>query len=139
MPVNVAWKWKADAYLQEPGLSISQFAPREACSVLLQRFTTLSDGRCLFLLSSSIHHAVGEHTPDTTPGVYARRTEVISMTTALQEPLTDVAEEGEEASTPSPYLRRVLEDVERDMVLGQESPKHPTPATTRAPRPFAYD
>jgi hypothetical protein len=42
-------------------------------------------------------------------------------------------------STPASALARLLEEAERATVLRPEPPQHPTPATRRAPRPFAYD
>lgn len=60
------------------------------------------------------------------------------MTTALQEVRTDAVEGGETA-TLSPYLRQMLDEVERATAPRQEPPQRPMPATRRTPRPFAFD
>lgn len=60
------------------------------------------------------------------------------MTTALQE--TPVATAAwSDASAASPYVQRVMEEVERDVTPRQETPQSLAPATRRTVRLFAFD
>lgn len=60
------------------------------------------------------------------------------MTAAQNERRTTVAEVDEEIK-PSPYLLRVLDDIERANAQPEEAAKRQRPTTERAPRPFAHD
>ena len=60
------------------------------------------------------------------------------MTPVLHEHRTDVAE-WDDAPPPSPFLSRVLDDVNRSMAPREESRSRPTPTAGHPPRPFAYD
>jgi len=60
------------------------------------------------------------------------------MATALKETPVATAE-WSDVTTESPYLQRVLDDVERSTTPRQEPAQHPSPATRRTPRLFAFD
>jgi len=60
------------------------------------------------------------------------------MPTELQTPHTDVTAWGED-STPSPWLTRLLDDVEQETAPRQEPPARPNQVPRRLPHPFAYD
>ncbi|MCS6863103.1 MAG: hypothetical protein NZT92_22585 [Abditibacteriales bacterium] len=47
--------------------------------------------------------------------------------------------EATEERQPSPYLLRVLDEIERANAQREKPAKRQRPATERAPRPFAHD
>lgn len=59
--------------------------------------------------------------------------------TAAQTERRTLAAEVDEEPKPSPYLARVLDEIERANAQREEAQKRPTPTPERTPRPFAHD
>ena len=59
--------------------------------------------------------------------------------TQVPQGILDDEVEPADVPQPLPALLQVLEEVERGVTPRPATPKRPTPATGRTPRPFAYD